>query len=66
MLLYHLTVSHSYQEEKALARYHLLLVSIVLLALCIMMCLFGTLTCSRSRRQLTNDPQKVMEMNKPA
>ncbi|KAF4081465.1 hypothetical protein AMELA_G00161520 [Ameiurus melas] len=46
------------QDEKALARYHLLLVSIVLLALCIMMCLFGTLTCSKSRRHLANDPQK--------
>ncbi|XP_017341021.1 transmembrane protein 248 [Ictalurus punctatus] len=46
------------QDEKALARYHLLLVSIVLLALCIMMCLFGTLTCSKSRRHLASDPQK--------
>ncbi|XP_060770657.1 transmembrane protein 248 isoform X2 [Neoarius graeffei] len=46
------------QDEKALARYHLLLVSIVLLILCIMMCLFGTLTCSKSRRHLVNDPQK--------
>lgn len=43
------------QEEKALARYHLMLVSIVLLAVCSMMCLTGTLTCSRSRRHLTND-----------
>ncbi|KAM9495448.1 transmembrane protein 248 isoform 1-T5 [Clarias gariepinus] len=46
------------QEEKALARYHLLLVSIVLLALCIIMCLFGTLTCSKSRCHLATDPQK--------
>ncbi|XP_072528130.1 insulin-like growth factor-binding protein 3 receptor [Salminus brasiliensis] len=43
------------KEEKALARYHLMLVSIVLLAVCSMMCLTGTLTCSRSRRHLAND-----------
>ncbi|XP_049330494.1 transmembrane protein 248 [Astyanax mexicanus] len=43
------------QEEKALARYHLMLVSVVLLAVCSMMCLTGTLTCSRPRRHLAND-----------
>ncbi|XP_026775765.2 transmembrane protein 248 [Pangasianodon hypophthalmus] len=46
------------QDEKALVRYHLLMATIVLLALCIMMCLCGTLTCSKSRHQLANDPQK--------
>ncbi|XP_058264878.1 transmembrane protein 248 [Hemibagrus wyckioides] len=46
------------QDEKILARYHLLLVSIALLALCLMMCLLGTLTCSRSGRHLSDDPQK--------
>lgn len=64
MLMYDLLLL--YQDEKALARYHLLLVSIVLLALCIMMCLFGTLTCSKSRRHLASDPQKVIRINRPA
>ncbi|XP_026856795.1 transmembrane protein 248 isoform X2 [Electrophorus electricus] len=36
------------QEEKALARLHLMLASIMLLALCALMCTTGTLTCTRS------------------
>ncbi|XP_017554893.1 transmembrane protein 248 isoform X1 [Pygocentrus nattereri] len=43
------------QEEKVLARYHLMLVSMVLLAICIIMCLTGTLVCSRSQWHRAND-----------
>ncbi|XP_066525406.1 transmembrane protein 248 isoform X2 [Hoplias malabaricus] len=43
------------QEEKALARYHLMLVSVALLAVCCMMCLIGSLTCSRSWRHMENN-----------
>ncbi|XP_060743084.1 transmembrane protein 248 [Tachysurus vachellii] len=46
------------QDEKILARYHLLLVSIALVSLCITMCLLGTLTFSKPGRHLSHDPQK--------
>ncbi|XP_062858880.1 transmembrane protein 248 [Trichomycterus rosablanca] len=46
------------QEEKGLARHHLILVSIVLLTLCILICLSGSLTSTRSHYHPAIDLQK--------
>lgn len=46
------------QEEKAVCRYHLLLVSISLLVICILMSFCGTFSSSKSRSYQANDLQK--------
>lgn len=48
------------QDEKALCRYHLLLVSVALLVICVLMSLCGTCSSRSPRSFQGNDLQKVV------